>query len=155
MIYFIFFILFSFFSYNLYNLAKVIGGWGGQRVIIRRKQGANVLREVQLVDILANDKWIAFLIQITTRTVAINCFSPSLHSVSLRSFSPSIYHSVCCVHFSLPFSIPIPIPIFSISLRMSRPAPVIIFPLIFIPTVALNSYMKRLMHLFVPFDFGV
>lgn len=45
----------------------LIGGWGNQRVIIRRKQGANVLREVQLVDILANDKWIAFLIQITTR----------------------------------------------------------------------------------------
>ncbi|XP_031619784.1 uncharacterized protein LOC116338571 [Contarinia nasturtii] len=45
----------------------LIGGWANQRVIVRRKQGANVLREIQLVDILAPDKWIAFLIQITTR----------------------------------------------------------------------------------------
>lgn len=58
---------------------SVIGGWAGTRVIIRRKQGANVLRDVQLVDILANDKWIAFLIQITTRTVAINYFFTLSH----------------------------------------------------------------------------
>lgn len=46
----------------------VIGGWANARVIIRRKQGADVLRETQVLDLLSNDKWIAFLIQITTRT---------------------------------------------------------------------------------------
>lgn len=46
----------------------VIGGWANQRVIVRRKQGADVLREVQLVDILNPQKLIAFLIQITTST---------------------------------------------------------------------------------------
>lgn len=45
----------------------MIGGWGNARTIIRRKQGANVLRETQQVDLLSNDKWITFLIQITTR----------------------------------------------------------------------------------------
>lgn len=131
----------------------MIGGWGGQRVIIRRKQGANVLREVQLVDILANDKWIAFLIQITTRTAAINCFFfISFRFVSLRSFSHSIYHSVCCFHFSLPSNVPRFS--FSFSARplliyLSRSASL----LIFILTSGRNSYMKLLMHLFIPFDF--
>lgn len=46
----------------------VIGGWANTRVIIRRKQGGDVLRETQVVDLLSNDKWIAFLFQITTRT---------------------------------------------------------------------------------------
>lgn len=49
----------------------VIGGWANQRIIVRRKQGDNVLREVRRVDILASDKWIAFLLQITTRTIDI------------------------------------------------------------------------------------
>lgn len=54
----------------------VIGGWGNTRVIIRRKQGADVLRETQVVDLLSNDKWIAFLIQITTRTYKTFCQNP-------------------------------------------------------------------------------
>lgn len=75
---FVFYISFSFYSLSISRYFRqwiaVIGGWGNQRVIVRRKQGANVLREVQLVDILASDKWIAFLIQITKRTITINTF---------------------------------------------------------------------------------
>lgn len=77
----------------------VIGGWGNQRVIVRRKQGANVLREVSLVDILVPDKWIAFLIQITTRTIAINSIRLWFSRISRWIlFYP--FHFICVFKFN-------------------------------------------------------
>lgn len=45
----------------------MIGGWANTRVIIRRKQGDAVIRDVQQFDILDKDKPIVFLIQILKR----------------------------------------------------------------------------------------
>lgn len=44
----------------------MIGGWANTRVIIRRKQGADVLRDIQVADVLATDHYVTFLVQITT-----------------------------------------------------------------------------------------
>lgn len=43
----------------------MIGGWANTRVIIRRKQGDDVLRDVEVVDVLSKDKYTVFLVEIT------------------------------------------------------------------------------------------
>lgn len=61
----------------------MIGGWANQRIIIRRKQGDNVIRDVQQFDILDKDRPIVFLIQVLQRKAA----AFTLHSLTLFMLS--------------------------------------------------------------------
>lgn len=43
----------------------MLGGWGNTKIIIRRKQGANVIKEVDIADVLIKDIPVTFLVEIT------------------------------------------------------------------------------------------
>lgn len=44
----------------------MIGGYGNSRVIVRRKQGADELVNNQVANVLATDRYVPFLVLITT-----------------------------------------------------------------------------------------
>lgn len=53
----------------------VFGGWGNSRSVIRRTQGSSDLRDLPNQQVLTKDKFIAFLIQITTGAYYILTFA--------------------------------------------------------------------------------